>query len=91
MKYLPLGWSALRRKPVEAILVWLALTAAFRLFGLMAGLHVTCHRLIERSRMDRLDVNARFPFASTHGPLLPVASPPCWAARLTVAHAHRAL
>jgi len=73
MKHLPLIWSALWRKPVEAVLVWLAVTVAFTLFGLMAGLHVTYQRLIERSRMDRLDVNARFPFASSRGLLLPIA------------------
>lgn len=73
MKYFPLIWSALRRKPVEAVLVWLAVTAAFTLFGLMAGLHVTYDRLIASSRMDRLDVNARFPAASPGGPLLPIA------------------
>jgi putative ABC transport system permease protein len=73
MKYFPLICSALWRKPVEAVLVWLAVTAAFTLFGLMAGLHVTYDRLIASSRMDRLDVNARFPAASPDGPLLPIA------------------
>lgn len=73
MKYFPLIWSALWRKPVEAVLVWLAVTAAFTLFGLMAGLHVTYNQLIASSRMDRLDVNARFPAASPDGPLLPIA------------------
>jgi len=73
MKYLPLIWSALRRKPVETVLVWLAVTAAFTLFGLMAGLHVTYDHLIAGARMDRLDVNARFPFASSRGALLPIA------------------
>jgi putative ABC transport system permease protein len=55
------------------VLVWLAVTAAFTLFGLMAGLHVTYDHMIATSRMDRLDVNARFPFASPHGLLLPIA------------------
>ena len=73
MKYFPLIWSALWRKPAEAILVWLAVTAAFTLFGLMAGLHVTYDRFIAGARMDRLDVNARFPFASSRGLLLPIA------------------
>jgi putative ABC transport system permease protein len=73
MQYFPLIWTALWRKPVEAVLVWLAVTAAFTLFGLMAGLHVTYDHLIASSRMDRLDVNARFPGASPKGPLLPIA------------------
>ncbi|HEV2271811.1 MAG TPA: ABC transporter permease [Steroidobacteraceae bacterium] len=55
------------------MLVWLAVTAAFTLFGLMAGLHVTYEHLIASARMDRLDINARFPFASSRGPLLPIA------------------
>ena len=73
MKYLPLVWSALWRKPAEAVLIWLAVTASFALFGLMVGLHATYDRLIESSRMDRLDINARFPAASPTGILLPIA------------------
>jgi len=61
------------RKPVEAILIWLAVTASFTLFGLMLGLHAAYDRLIESSRMDRLDVNARFPSASPDGILMPIA------------------
>lgn len=49
------------------------MTAAFTLFGLMAGLHVTYDRLVASSRLDRLDINARFPFASSRGLLLPIA------------------
>jgi putative ABC transport system permease protein len=39
----------------------------------MAGLHVTYDRMVANSRMDRLDVNARFPYASPRGLLLPIA------------------
>lgn len=53
--------------------MWLAVTAAFMLFGLMAGLHVTYDRLVASSRLDRLDINARFPFAGSRGLLLPTA------------------
>ncbi len=73
MKYWPLVWSALWRKPAEAILVWLAVTVSFALFGLMIGLHATYDQLIESSRLDRLYVNARFPGASPTGILLPFA------------------
>jgi putative ABC transport system permease protein len=73
VKYLPLVWSALWRKPAEACLIWLAVTASFTLFGLMIGLHATYDQLIENSRMDRLDVNARSPGASATGVLLPLA------------------
>ena len=37
MKFLPLVWAALWRKPGEALLICLAMTAAFSLFGLMLG------------------------------------------------------
>lgn len=73
MKYLPLVWAALWRKPAEAILIWLAVTFSFALFGLMVGLHATYDGLIDNSRMDRLYVNARFPNASPIGILLPFA------------------
>lgn len=73
VKYFPLVWAALWRKPAEAILIWLAVTVSFTLFGLMVGLHATYNRLIENSRMDRLYVNARFANASPTGILLPVA------------------
>jgi putative ABC transport system permease protein len=73
MKYFPLVWAALWRKPTEAILIWLAVTVSFTLFGLMVGLHTTYDRLIENSRMDRLYINARFPNASPMGLLLPIA------------------
>jgi putative ABC transport system permease protein len=73
VKYFPLVWAALWRKPAESILVWLAVTVSFALFGLMVGLHATYDRLIESSRMDRLYVNARFVSASPTGILLPFA------------------
>lgn len=72
VKYLPLVWSALWRKPVEAILIGLAVTAAFTLLGLMAGLRTTYQDLVATSRMDRLDVNARFPSADPRGEFLPI-------------------
>ena len=37
MKYLPLVWAALRRKPVRTILTLLSVVVAFGLFGLMQG------------------------------------------------------
>jgi putative ABC transport system permease protein len=71
MKYFPLAWTALWRKPGEAILICLAVTVAFTLFGLMLGLHSTYRQLIDSSRMDRLDVDPRFPISS--GLRLPMA------------------
>jgi putative ABC transport system permease protein len=59
LKYLPLIWSALWRKPVEALLVLLAVTAAFTLFGLMVGMDAAVHQVVASKRMDRIVVNAR--------------------------------
>ena len=73
MRYFPLVWAALWRKPAEATLIWLAVTVSFTLFGLMLGLRATYDRLIESSRMDRLYVNARFANISPMGILLPFA------------------
>jgi putative ABC transport system permease protein len=71
MKLWPLVWSALWRKPAETVLVCLAVTAAFTLFGLMLGLHTTYRRLAESMRQDRMYVNARFPEAT--GVKMPIA------------------
>jgi putative ABC transport system permease protein len=71
MKYLPLVWSALTRKPPEAILMCLAVTAAFTLFGTMLGLRATYNRLIESTRNDRLEADPRFPISN--GLRLPMA------------------
>lgn len=60
MKYAPLVWAALWRKPMEALLTWLAIVAAFTLFGLMNGLMDAVHRLIENGRTDLLYVEPRF-------------------------------
>jgi putative ABC transport system permease protein len=73
VKYFPLVWSALWRKPAEAILIWLAVTASFTLFGFMVGLHAAYDQIIENARMDRLDTDARFPSASPTGLLMPFA------------------
>ena len=72
MKYLPLVWSGVWRRPVEAILVWLVVVASFTLFGLMLGLHESYDRVIASARPDRLEINARFPSASPTGILLPL-------------------
>ncbi len=71
MRFAPLVWSALWRKPAETLLTWLAATAAFTLFGLMIGLNVHTRRVIEMQRMDRLFVVQRFPDQPYTG--LPIA------------------
>ncbi|HEY0266654.1 MAG TPA: hypothetical protein VGC16_07880, partial [Rhizomicrobium sp.] len=60
MKYLPLLWSALMRKPARAILTLLSVTVAFTLFGLMIGLATTFDLMEQRARADRIYTNPRF-------------------------------
>ena len=71
MKYLPLLWAALRRRPLEALLVWVATSAAFALLGLMVGLYVHTQRTIAQAHMDRLYTAMRFPDTPYTG--LPIA------------------
>ena len=61
MKYAPLIWSALWRKPTEAVLTWLTVTAAFALFGLMLGVNAKLQSFIDSAPMDILTIFQRFP------------------------------
>jgi putative ABC transport system permease protein len=60
MKYFPLVWAALMRKPARAILTLLSVIMAFTLFGLTIGLNATFASIEETSRADRIFVNPRF-------------------------------
>jgi putative ABC transport system permease protein len=60
MKYFPLIWAALWRKPAEFILTLLSVTAAFTLFGVMIGFNAGMQRLVETSRPDIIYVYPRF-------------------------------
>jgi putative ABC transport system permease protein len=60
MKYIPLVWAALRRKPVRSILTFLSVTVAFALFGLMIGLNATIDLVAQRARPDRVWTFLRF-------------------------------
>ncbi len=71
MKYAPLVWAALWRKPAESILTLLAVTAAFTLFGIMIGLKATYQVVIDTARLDRVLVNQKFPDSSPDG--MPIA------------------
>ena len=44
MRYFPLVWAAIMRKPARAILTLLSVTIAFTLFGLMFGMTATISR-----------------------------------------------
>jgi putative ABC transport system permease protein len=60
MKYFPLVWVALRRKPVRSVLTFLSVTVAFALFGLMIGLNATIDQVEQRARPDRVWTFLRF-------------------------------
>lgn len=67
MKYLPLVWAAVMRKPTRAVLTLLSVMLAFTLFGLTIGMNATFDKLQQEAREDRIFVFARF------GGLVPIA------------------
>jgi putative ABC transport system permease protein len=60
MKWLPLVWAALRRKPARSILTVLSLTIAFLLVGVMTGVNASVAQMLERAPVDRILVIFRF-------------------------------
>ena len=60
MKYIPLVWAAIMRKPARAVLTLLSVMVAFTLFGMMIGFNATIAGIEEQARADRIFVNPRF-------------------------------
>src|SRR3954469_9739514 len=60
MRYLPLVWAAILRKPTRAVLTLLSVMVAFTLFGLMIGLNATFDLMAEKARADRIYTWPRF-------------------------------
>ena len=60
MKYWPLIWSALARKPAEGLLTVLAVAAGFTLLSLMISMNLTARDIVAHTRMDRLFVDPLF-------------------------------
>ena len=60
MKYFPLVWAALWRKPTRTILTFLAAVAAFTLLGLAIGMNATYAGFVAQARADRVYVSPRF-------------------------------
>ena len=60
MKYLPLVWAALWRKPVRLTLTLLSVAIAFMLFGMMTGFQASFSAFGDIARPDRIAVNPRF-------------------------------
>jgi putative ABC transport system permease protein len=62
LKYLPLVWAAIARKPVRALMTLLSVTVAFTLFGLMIGFNATIDQVEARAHADRVFSGPRFDF-----------------------------
>ena len=60
MKWLPLLWTALRRKPARTVYTLLSIVIAFLLVGIMSGLNAAFAERIENARVDRVVVTARY-------------------------------
>ncbi len=60
MKYFPLIWAAIMRKPVRAVLTLLSVMIAFTLFGLTIGMNATFAKVSANARADRLYTAPRF-------------------------------
>jgi putative ABC transport system permease protein len=65
MKYIPLVWAAIMRKPARAILTLLSVMIAFTLFGLTIGMNATFARAEAEAKDNRIYVNPRFGGALT--------------------------
>src|SRR5215469_7372989 len=59
MRYLPLVWSGIWRKPGRTILIFLQVAVAFALFGVLQGLKTGVEELIASARGDILIVHSR--------------------------------
>jgi len=60
MKYVPLVWAAIMRKPTRAVLTLLSVMIAFTLFGLTIGMNATFTKLKDEARDDRIFAFSRF-------------------------------
>jgi putative ABC transport system permease protein len=65
MKYLPLIWAALWRKPVRSILTFVSVVIGFTLFGLTIGVSAGFRHLADTARADRIYVSSRYGGALT--------------------------
>ncbi len=59
MKYLPLIWAALRRKPARTLLTCFSIITAFFLFGTLQGINVGIAKIMELTSASHLMVMSR--------------------------------
>ena len=60
MKYVPLVWAGLWRRPARTIFTLLSIVVAFILFGILSGIDAGFAHSLEVSRLDRLFTDSRF-------------------------------
>ncbi len=60
MKYFPLVWAGLWRRPAGTIFTFLSIVVAFILFGILSAISGGLAKALEASRMDRLFVDTRY-------------------------------
>jgi putative ABC transport system permease protein len=60
VKFLPLVWAGIWRKPVRTVFTVLSLVFAFMLFGMLRSVDAGFDGMIANSREDRISVNPRF-------------------------------
>src|SRR5580658_563098 len=59
MKYLPLIWAALRRKPARTLLTCFSIVTAFFLFGTLQGINVGIANVVKLTSVSHLIVQSR--------------------------------
>ena len=69
MKYLPLVWAALRRKPARTLLTCFSIVTAFFLFGTLQGINVGIAKIMDLTSVSHLMVMSRV----NQGAPMPVA------------------
>jgi len=69
MKYLPLVWSGIWRKPGRTVLIFLQVSVAFVLFGVLQGLKTGIEHAVQAQRADLLIVHGRQDFIFSGLPL----------------------
>jgi putative ABC transport system permease protein len=62
MRFLPLFWSGIWRKPGRTVLIFFQVSVAFALFGMLQGLKTGADQAVARARGDLLIVHSRLSY-----------------------------
>jgi putative ABC transport system permease protein len=65
VKYLPLIWSGIWRKPGRTILIFLQVSVAFALFGVLQGMKTGVEHVVSQTRADLLIVHGSLSLADS--------------------------